>query len=289
MSFFTIKDISIITKNTSTLQEIIDLYNNSNIFNTLTPFELTSSINFDIIKNQIDTRLKKRMSDLSLGIFYVMDNGPDKKINDDDDIYFFTGFGEIETTKKIIDQIIISQNSLVSPTHFHNSVHNTPMGYYTIIKGKNNYATTITDGMKTDLSFISLIEKLVKVENRLTITGGDENSEFYKLDKTVHHNLPAVFFAYNVLSGGDRGCRFLGCFNSLKNIENYDYIIADRHTFIELEGKVDQSGLLTEYSLTYDSPTSIGIRIALPFVLKLQNSLIIHQTESLYYLFEVKL
>jgi len=156
-------------------------FNNPSLWNeeidTTLPKKITDSIN---------SPLKKRMSDISKGIFYVLNKTTEGNIKEDDEIYLFSGFSEINTTNDIIKSITVNKDRLVSPTLFHNSVHNTPLGYFTIIKGLNNYSTVISDGVLTNLSFINFIKNIVKLGKEIIVATGEEFSNFFLLDRTVN-------------------------------------------------------------------------------------------------------
>ena len=77
----------------------------------------------DGIMDGVDSRLKTRMSKLSLEIFHALGNSVSKDLAPTEEIYLFTSFAEIETTKLIIEDIVINKSRLISPTLFHNSVH----------------------------------------------------------------------------------------------------------------------------------------------------------------------
>ncbi|MDD5548265.1 MAG: beta-ketoacyl synthase chain length factor [Sulfurovaceae bacterium] len=54
-----------------------------------------------------------------------------------------SAFGEVVETFEIIRSIDMSQT--VSPTHFQNSVHNTPASYLSIVGNNTGYITTVSD------------------------------------------------------------------------------------------------------------------------------------------------
>lgn len=62
-------------------------------------------------------------------------------------IVFGSGYGEAKATIDIIDAIY--NKSLLSPTTFQNSVHNTPVSYLSILSENNSEVTTVSDLFKT--------------------------------------------------------------------------------------------------------------------------------------------
>jgi len=56
-----------------------------------------------------------------------------------------SGYGEIQTTMEILEQIVAPEG-LVSPTRFHNSVHNTATGYMSIASGNHRGSTALAAG-----------------------------------------------------------------------------------------------------------------------------------------------
>ena len=56
-----------------------------------------------------------------------------------------SSFGEIETTVELLEQLGVPQGP-VSPTKFHNSVHNTATGYMSIASGNHRESTALAGG-----------------------------------------------------------------------------------------------------------------------------------------------
>ena len=85
-----------------------------------------------------------------------------------------TANGEVETMGALLDDLL-GPKDRVSPTRFHNSVHNTAAGYWTIATGRTEPTTTITMG---DVSFeAGLLEARARLscgERRLLVAAGDE-------------------------------------------------------------------------------------------------------------------
>jgi hypothetical protein len=81
-------------------------------------------------------------------------------------IVVVSSFGEIETTVELLAQLADPQGP-VSPTKFHNSVHNTATGYMSIASGNHREATALAGGAHN--LEIALLELLAG----LAIDGGD--------------------------------------------------------------------------------------------------------------------
>ena len=295
-SYINITDISFLNSNTNTLDDLNILYKKGLFTDKEKWNNYKLSGDLPDLGKSISSRIKNRMSQLSLGVLDVMENGPEKNLAEDEELCLFTGFGEIETTNKIVKNVVIDKHQLVSPTLFHNSVHHTSLGYYTIIKKKHNSCITISDGLRTNLSFISYINYMAKAKRGIVVISGDEYSSFFELDKTTDVQLFPAFIAYRINFSDNSGFRFIGDFNSLNNVLTNDKFIAatkimcDKNTFLELEPKKNNKELLAEYPLVLDSPCSLVFRLAMPFFLNFKDkSLVIHRAEDKYYLFEVVL
>ncbi|OHD18872.1 MAG: hypothetical protein A2Z98_17535 [Spirochaetes bacterium GWB1_27_13] len=295
MNYSMIEDISILNSYIKTKEDIKKYYEEG-LFSSSQKFE-NFSFKKEILTNvvNINPQLKKRMSQMSLGVFYVMEEGPGENLANNEEIYLFSGFAEIDTTDKIIKNIVIDDMELVSPTLFHNSVHNTPLGYYTIIKKKHNYCTTISDGLATNLSFINYIKNKVLIDEKFVVITGEETSPFFELDQSVKLNIVSSFISYRITPFCEKGFKFVGIFDNLEEIINSSMffdsksLFVDKKYFYELKNKTDKK-IYTEYPLKQDNPSGIIFRLALPFYLDiLGNSLIIEEIEGKFYLFEVKL
>lgn len=295
MSKSYITDIAFINSKTRSGVELNALFNDG-FFNDekkWTTYNLSNDI--QALYEGINSRLKNRMSQLSLGVYHVLENGPGKNLKEDEEIYLFTGFGEIETTDKIIKSIIIEKYNLVSPTLFHNSVHHTSLGYYTIVKNVHNTCATISDGICTNLSFINYLKKRELVNRQFIVVGGDEYSQFYELDKINNYKIVPAFVSYRIIPDKNSGFNFCGISNNLEELfENDSFkraktIIADKNTFIKLKKNIDKN-VLTEYPLVLDNPCSIILRLAFPFYFNIKGtSLVIEEINSKFYYFEVNL
>jgi hypothetical protein len=289
-----ITDISFLNSLCRTKEEFAvlsskNIFSDENTWKSFAPERLINGLT-----NLIDTPLKKRMSQLSLGVYYTMENGPGNRINPDEEIYLFSAFGEIDTTDKIIKTIVNDGSDLVSPTLFHNSVHNTPLGYYTIIKKRHNYCTTVSDGLSTNLSFMDFIDLRVKMDEPFTVVTGEEYSPFFELDRTTEKKIIPAFASYRISPGTEKGFKFSGICTGidvlLKNqlFMDASCVFADRETFLLLNKKTDKK-LFTEYPFVCDNPCGIIFRLALPFYLDIkENSLVIEKIFDSFRLFEVE-
>ncbi len=246
----------------------------------------------DNLLDGIESRLKIRMSELSLGIYKAIKNGPDAFITDKDEVYLFTGFAEIETTDKIINAITVNKDRLVSPTLFHNSVHNTPLGYWAIIEKKHNYCVTVSDGMETGLSFINFFRYIFETLPRAVIAAGDEWSRFLELDKENLYDLPAYNISYILEKSADKGIKYLGCYKDADDLISsgvcggYNSIIADRDIFNTLKKSYKTKTVITDYPLVMDAPCGVILKFAMPSILEMDKALVVQKTVRGIYIFD---
>ena len=294
MNYSQITDISIVNSLFKTKDELLTLYNDGFLSNS----DKWGSLNYsqkiaDITKN-IQSPIKKRMSQMSCGIFYVMEEGAGKTLKDNEEIYLFTAFGEIDTTNEIISSIVIDNMSLVSPTHFHNSVHNTPLGYYTIIKKLHNYCGTISDGIMTDSSFVNFVKNRVKLSDSFVVTSGEEYSPFLDMDVVAPKKIAPSFISYRITPQSDNGFRYLGVFKGieeivkLKEFNDVNYLFCDKELFLKLQNNNYNKKIVTEYPIVLDNPCGVIFRLALPFWLSIgSKALVLHSLDSGISLFEV--
>lgn len=288
-----ITDFAFINSNIKTPDEINNLFNN-NFFNDKNKWKnYNLSNNIPFLYEGINSRLKNRMSQLSLGVYNVLEKGPGKKLKEDEEIYLFTGFGEIETTNQIIKSIVIDKYNLVSPTLFHNSVHHTSLGYYTILKGIHNTCATISDGIENNFSFINFLKKREKLNKSFIAVGGEEYSDFYELDELNKYKIIPAFIAYRIIPRTDKGFIFGGVFNNFNDLINHELfknattIFSDKKSFLKLNNNFKKN-ILTEYPLVLDNPCGIILRLALPFYLNIKGtSMVIEEIDNKFYCFEV--
>jgi hypothetical protein len=289
--FTYIKDIHFINSNVSSLDTLKEMYSNG-VFSRI---QLSDTLSPEIngLTDNIKSPLKRRMSQLSLGAFEALQQGGAKNLREEDEIYLFTSFAEIDTSNKIIADLELNNSKLVSPVLFHNSVHNTPLGYYTIINKYQNYCLAVSDGINTGKSFVDLIKFLVKVNPEFVIVGGDEHSSFYELEIKYNYCLFPNFVSYKMVRNENEQKGFFLKFENVtwkdieKSLPEYDRVIADKESFLALDGKLETE-LLTEYPIVADSPISIITRLSLPFMLELSGkTAVIGQFGGKYFLFEV--
>jgi hypothetical protein len=287
-----IENISFINSNTNKKEDFIKLYD-SGLFENISNDKYLLQTEIKNLGETINSRLRNRMSLMSLGVYNALENGPGINIRPDEELSLFTGFGEIETTNIILKNILIEKLQHVSPTHFHNSVHHTSLGYYTIIKGMHNPCITISDGLSTNLAFIHYIQKRILINSNFTVIVGDEYSDFFKLDMNKSLNLVPVFGAYRILTDSDKGFCFNGVYQSIEDLtktdlyKNASTIIADKETFLNLKNKIDKK-LLTDYPAFLDNPCSIALRLAFPFYFDIKGTTLVLQNASdKFYCFEV--
>ena len=291
-----IKDIVFLNSNSKNKDDYYKLFNEG-LFSDQGKWNNYKLYNkIDGMGNDIDSRLRNRMSDLSLGVYNVLENGPGKDIQEDNEFCLFTGFGEIETTDKILKNIIIDKYSHVSPTLFHNSVHHTSLGYYTIIKKIHNPCMTISDGLKTNLSFINYIKLRIQLNKVMIIVGGDESSSFFNLDKNNPLTIVPSYVAYKILPKSDKGFSFGGIVDNFEDLINLDsfkkskYIFADKDTFIKLKEKIADKEIITEYPIVQDNPCGVIFRLAFPFYFNIKGlSLVVDKVNDKIFYFEVLL
>ncbi|MCG8569574.1 MAG: beta-ketoacyl synthase chain length factor [Spirochaetes bacterium] len=245
------------------------------------------------LKNGIQSSLTKRMSQLSLGVYQALSQGGAKDLREDDEIYFFTCFAEIDTTNTMIHNITVEQDSLVSPTLFHNSVHNTPLGYFTIINKAHNYCTTISEGLDTNLAFVEFLKYILKIPKRYIIVAGDEYSPFLKLDPTKKLDLYPFYCSFVLDTTQSKGIKYLGEFQSFNHPDVADKLdqanaVFVNHAIYQSVKKQFSQKTYTEYPLMRDNPCGIIVRLILPVLLDLQgSSIVIEEIKGRYFIFEV--
>ncbi len=292
MNFFKLNDICIANCDNFESDSVLGLYN-SGLLNSHSNLQ-NIVINNDIsgISSRITTKLKKRMSSLSQGVCFVLDSSIKDKILETDSIYFFTAYGEIDTTDRIIKSIVLDNSNLVSPTDFHNSVHNTPLSYYTIINQLHNPAITISDGNNTGETFIQYLNNMIQLNERAVICSGDESSSFFSLDSVIHKEIVSSFCSFTVEPNTNSGGRFLGFFQKLDVILKQKEFLDANNIFCSKDlaniFKDSTKTVISEYAIVKDSPCGIIYRLLLPFYLKM-NGIVIEQTSMGYAFYEVKL
>jgi hypothetical protein len=113
---------------------------------------------------------------------------------------FVSGLGDMDLTDYMCRQLA-SENKLLSPTKFHNSVHNAPAGYWTIATGCTEPATALA-GL-----YCSVTEGLLEALVQCRIEGGPVLLAVYDTPSTVAlsdlYPCEQTFAAAFVLSNGE--------------------------------------------------------------------------------------
>lgn len=290
-----ITDISFINSNSKTYEDYNALFLNGLFSNKEAWNNYALSDDIKDLGSSINSRLRNRMSQMSLGIFNAIENGPGKNIESDEEIYLFTGFGEIETTNIIIKNITLDKHNVVSPTLFHNSVHHTSLGYYTIIKNIHNPCFCVSDGLATNFSFINLLSLRAKINKSFVVSAGEEYSGFYSMDRTRSIKIAPSFASYRIIPGSKNGFRFLGEFNNLDDLKKQkvfieaDNIFANKGLFLELNS-ITNKKTFTEFPVVQDNPCAIINRLAFPFYFNIKGrSLVLERHLEKIYCFEVNI
>lgn len=124
--------------------------------------------------DSIHPRMRRRMSQLSCMVIRATRQAGGTDAFDGTPMLFATANGEINTINLILESLVDPARS-VSPTHFHNSVHNAGPGYWTINTGRKAPTSTLTMG---ELSFeYALLDAWARLANGLPeiqVTAGDE-------------------------------------------------------------------------------------------------------------------
>jgi len=285
-----IEDISMVGPGLENIEDIKKYFDSGRFIDDENLPEADCNKDVSALSKYIDSPLKKRMSSLSIGICASLALGPGKNLTPEEEIYLFTAFAEIDTTNKIINSIKIENSELVSPTLFHNSVHNTPLGYFTILHKIHNYCLAISDGLDTDASFANFIKYRALIKDPFIVTCGEEYSGFYELDNSIKPDIRPIFCSYRVVPFRDKGFRSLAPLSGVSSYDfsGLDYVFTDRSTYSLLKGKVNN--VYTEYFLTGDNPSAVAARLSIPFILGLKGKgLIINKNDNKYLIFEVNL
>ena len=288
--YFTISDVSVLSKAIRSSANLAALCNEQ-IFSNPEKFNyFDAETENEPLSKLVDSPLRKRMSELSIGICASLNQIKDT-IVPTEQIYLFSGFAEIETTNKIIHSIIDEKSLIVSPTLFHNSVHNTPLGYFTVIHKMHNYCTTISDGLDTNRSFIDFMKLRLQLPGSFIAAAGEESSDFYGLDSTRQITIRPAYIAYRI-TPSDHGIHQINSVNDLNEIDfdRYSHVITDKQTFDTLYGKIGH--LYTEWAMVGDMPCSLVFRLAMQNICGWTGTtLVIDKTDKngeKYNLFEVE-
>lgn len=286
-----ITNIAYLNSNIRTINEIKKLFHEGLFNDNLKWDDFKLSNELTGLMDAINSRKKYYMSKLSLAVYNIMENGPGKNIQKEDEIYLFSGFTEIETISKI-GNMFVEDNYSINPAIFPNSVHHISLCYYTILKNITNYCAAVTDGLNTNSSFINFIKYRSKLKSNFIIIAGEENSQFFNNEIKNVLNIVPSYVSYKIVPGSDRGFEYKGEYPSLDDLTNSDFfkdsknVFADKMTFFELKNK--NIKVFSEYPIVKDNPCGIAFRLALPFCLELKGSIsVIDKTDDKYHLFEV--
>ncbi|HIP51497.1 MAG TPA: hypothetical protein EYG94_05335 [Campylobacterales bacterium] len=97
-------------------------------------------------------------------------------------IIFGSAYGEAKATIDIIDAIY--NKTLLSPTAFQNSVHNTPVSYLSILSENTSEVTTVSDLFDTSLSVLKTGAVKALKKNKLLLMSVDA----FNIDKVAQLN-----------------------------------------------------------------------------------------------------
>jgi len=101
-------------------------------------------------------------------------------------IVFGSGYGEAKATIDIIDAIY--NKTLLSPTAFQNSVHNTPVSYLSILSQNSSEVSTVSDLFKTAHSVLKAGAVKALKKDKLLLMAVDA----FNIDKVNELNVCAV-------------------------------------------------------------------------------------------------
>ena len=138
-------------------------------------------------KKRLPVLIRRRMSRLSVMVALSCGEafpsaGIDMEAGREDIGFAFgTGYGELNTTSRIF---LAGIGEHMSPTNFHNSVHNVPLGYAGIITGFKGPSLTFSDGHVSGESAIIRAAMMIRggIIDVLAAGGGDERYDFPLFD-----------------------------------------------------------------------------------------------------------
>ncbi len=91
---------------------------------------------------------RRRLTRASKIVIYLSD----KVSFENGRIIYGSSFGELNATANILNSI--NDQTMISPTHFQNSVYNTSVSYLSMLKTNKNEIITISSGDKTSLNVL---------------------------------------------------------------------------------------------------------------------------------------
>lgn len=152
-------------------------------------------------QKKIPAKHRRRMSMLTKMIHVAADeclksSSFDRGNMEDMGVVVATEWGEIQTVTNLLAQVTQKEEEevVVSPTMFHNSVHNTAAGYLGIIWGIKGPTLTVSQGFhsfEAALESASLLIKMRQVDKVLVGTG-DMFFDFAALDKCPDYDVLAA-------------------------------------------------------------------------------------------------
>lgn len=138
----------------------------------------------------LSSRLKRRMSRLiQMTIATTHAARAGFPLADDIPLVFGSANGEINTIGSVIKDIFQEQ-ALVSPSQFHNSVHNSAPGYWSILTKLHHASTTISaDNLTFGYSLMQAITFLSDDCHSAQLTVGDEKIEIPQWADPAHASI----------------------------------------------------------------------------------------------------
>lgn len=168
----------------------------------------TQSLNQES-KKGLPSLIRRRMSRLSTMATLSCDEAlRSAKLNieeekEDIGFVFGTGYGELDTTSRMF---IAGIEENMSPTLFHNSVHNAPLGYAGIITGIKGVSVTVSDGHISGESSIIQAAELISggVSGILAAGAADERYEFPLFEDPGQKSDPGEGSGFLIMEKGER-------------------------------------------------------------------------------------
>ncbi len=170
-------------------------------------------------KDRLPPLIKRRMSRLSTMVTLAIDEALRQTAVDLDayrdeiGLVLGTGYGELDTTSHIF---LAGVDQNMSPTLFHNSVHNAPLGYAGIITGIRGISLTVSDGHISGENALVIGAEIIQtgVGNILVVGGADERFEFPLFQDPGQGKDPGEGAGFLVIEeeehAGKRGVKNLG-------------------------------------------------------------------------------
>ncbi len=120
--------------------------------------------------------LRRRLTrGAKIAIYLASEVGYDSEM-----VVFGTAYGEVQATASIVESIY--NKSLLSPTAFQNSVHNTPVSYLSLVSQNRGEIVTVSDLDDTSLSILKVGAIKALTRERVLLLNVDA-FEFDKIDE----------------------------------------------------------------------------------------------------------